>query len=126
MRQAGPSLPGAYDIVKVLSAVMIACCLPYTTAVKGHVAVEFFFHMLSHRKRIAVDTVVRIVGIALFGCLAWYSCVYGAMLYRSGVVTDTLQIPLFWLPYILAFSCGVVTLIKVYNMLHPGRLLIEP
>ena len=35
------SFSGAYDIVKMIAAVTISCALPYTTAIKGHVAVEF-------------------------------------------------------------------------------------
>ncbi len=39
-------IPGAFDLAKVAPGVAIACGLPYTTAVKGHVAVEYFFHRL--------------------------------------------------------------------------------
>ena len=43
LRKLGHPFPGAYDITKMAAAVTISCALPYTTAVKGHVAVEFFF-----------------------------------------------------------------------------------
>ena len=33
------SFTGAYDIVMIAGAITITCALPYTTAVKGHVAI---------------------------------------------------------------------------------------
>lgn len=119
-------LAGAFDIVKLAGAVSIACALPYTTAVKGHVAVEFFFLKLSRPGRVVVDTIVRLLGMALFALLSWQSVQYGASLRRSGQVTLTLQLPVFWAPYVIAFSCAVVVLVILHNMLHPGREMIKP
>ena len=119
-------LTGAFDIVKLAGVVAIACALPYTTAVKGHVAIEFFFLKLSRPGRVVLDTVVRLLGMALFGLLSWQSVQYGASLRRSGQVTLTLQLPVFWAPYVIAFSCAVVVLVILHNMLHPGKEMIKP
>jgi TRAP-type C4-dicarboxylate transport system permease small subunit len=126
LRAIGSPLTGAYDIVKLAGALTIACALPYTTAVKGHVAIEYFFHKLSWRGRVVVDTLARLLGMALFSVLAWQSVRYGASLQRSGQVTLTLQLPVYWVPYVVAFSCGVVVLVILHNLLHPGREMIKP
>lgn len=126
LRVFGSPLTGAYDIVKLSGALTIACALPYTTAVKGHVAIEYFFHKLSWRGRVVVDTLARLLGMALFGVLAWQSVRYGMSLRRSGQVTLTLQVPVYWVPYVIAFSCGVVVLVILHNLLHPGREMIKP
>jgi TRAP-type C4-dicarboxylate transport system permease small subunit len=119
-------LPGAYDIVKILGVLTIACGLPYTTAVKGHVAVEFFFQKMPRRLRVLVDTLNRLLVIALFGILSWQSVQYGAALHQSGEVTPTMQIPVFWVPYVIAVSCGIVVLVVLQNLLHPGKVMIRP
>ena len=119
-------LAGEVDLVRLAGAVAIACALPYTTAVKGHVAIEYFFHKLSRRGRTVVDTVARLLGMALFGVLAWQSAAYGASLAHSGQVTATLQLPVFWVAYVIALACGVVVLVIFYNLLHPGKELIKP
>ena len=119
-------LAGAYDIVKIAGTLTIACAMPYTTAVKGHVAIEYFFHKLSRRSRIFVDTLIRLLGIALFACLTWQMVIYGLSLKRSGQVTLTLQVPIFWVPYVMAFSCGVMVMVIGYNLLHPGKEMIKP
>jgi hypothetical protein len=38
----------------------------------------------------------------------------------------TLQIPTFWVSYVIAASAGVVVLVILYNLLHPGREMIKP
>lgn len=120
------SLVGAFDIVKIAGAITIACALPYTTAVKGHVAIEYFFHKLTRTGRIIVDTFARILGMALFVFLTCQNIRYGLALKHSGEVTLTLQVPLFWVPYLIAFACGIVVLVIFYNLLNPGKNLVKP
>lgn len=119
-------LIGVYDIVKITGVIAITCALPYTTAVKGHVAIEYFFQKLSRKYRIVVDTLARSLGIALFVALAKQSAVYGAYLKSTNQVTSTLQIPVFWIPYVIATSCAVVAMVIVYNLFHPGRGMMKP
>lgn len=126
LRIFGRPLHGALDIVKVASALTIVCGLPYTTAVKGHVAIEYFFHLMPWLGRVVVDSFMRILAIVLFGLLA-YQCVrYGLSLQASGRVTATLQMPLFWVPWTMAVSCAVTSLVIIQNTIHPGREMIKP
>ena len=120
------SLTGAYDIVKIAAAITMAAALPYTTAIKGHVAIEYFFHKLGRRGRIVVDALMRLGGMALFGLLAWGCVDYGNSLRAKGEVSMTLQLPIFWVPYVLAVSCVLVVLIKLYHLTHPGKPMIKP
>ena len=55
LRRLGTSIPGAYDLVRIAGGITIAAALPLTTAVKGHVAIEYFFHRLGPGGRAAVD-----------------------------------------------------------------------
>jgi TRAP-type C4-dicarboxylate transport system permease small subunit len=125
-RAFGRPLVGAFDIVRIAGAITIACGLPYTTAVKGHVTIEYFFLKLSRRGRVVVDTIARSFGIILFAFLAWQSFKYGLSLLRNGQVSATLQIPLFWVPQVIAVACGVVALVILHNLLHPGKEMIKP
>lgn len=126
LRKLGLSLTGAYDIVKVAATITVAAALPYTTATKGHVAIEFLFHKLGRRGRIVVDALMRSAAMALFGLLAWGCFDYGNSLRAKGEVSMTLELPVFWLPYVLAVSCVLVVLIKLYHLTHPGKPMIKP
>ena len=117
---------GSVDLVCIAMVFAISGSLPYTTAVKGHVAIEYFFHKLSRRWRTVVDSLARTMSMVLFGLLCWRSVTYGLALKQVAQVTPTLQIPVFWLPWIVAASCGLVVLVILYNLLHPGREMIKP
>lgn len=117
---------GAYDIVQIAGAVTIACALPYTTAVKGHVAIEFFYHKLARPGRIMLDVFLRILSMTLFGFAAWRSVLYGNSLRAAGQVSQTLQWPIFWLPYLISVCFAVMVLVILQNMLHPRKEMIKP
>lgn len=125
-RRVGHPLKGTYDLVEILGAVTIAGGLPYTTACKGHVAIEFFFQRLSRRGKIAVDTVWRTITISLFSLLTWRFFHYGFEIKASGQGTSTMGWPIFWLPWWFSLCCGVMVLVILYHLTHPGKALMKP
>ncbi len=125
LRAAGRPIAGSYDIVRILSVVVIVCALPYTTAVKGHVAVELLLHKLPGRGRAALDAVNRALVLVLFGLLAVYNVRYGLQLKASGELMATLPIPVYWIPWVITGASGVVVLVISCHMLHPEEELIK-
>ncbi|MEN6308266.1 MAG: TRAP transporter small permease [Anaerohalosphaeraceae bacterium] len=125
LRKTPFPLRGAYDIVQIATAVAIAGALPYTTAVKGHVAIEFLYHKLSRTGRAVLSTFVRLVGIILFGFAAYQFIFYGIDLLKVGQVTPTLKLPMFWVPWLLAFSFAIVVLVYIYEFLRPGKEMMK-
>ena len=125
LRVSGHPVKGAYDLVRVAGAVTIACSLPVTTAMKGHVAIEYFFQKLNRPWRVGVDSVMRVLMIAAF-LLAAYECVgYGSRFLKNGQVTDTIELPIFWVPWLMAVSFGVTALVVVFHLVYPGRELVK-
>lgn len=117
---------GAYDLVRIAGAITLAAALPYTTAVKGHVAIEYFFHKLGRGSRLAVDSAMRLLSIVLFGFLGWQSLLYGRSMQNSGQVSQTLQLPIFWLPWFIGFCCFVVVGVIVYQLFCPKQEMMKP
>jgi len=126
MRLLGSSLIGAVDLVTLSGAVAVAGALPYTTAVKGHVAIEYFFHKLHRRGRIIVDSLSRLFLIGVFALVARACVIHGRKLYASGEVTMTIKIPIFWVPYVIALSSAMVALVIAWHLLHPGKKMLRP
>ena len=125
-RQFGLPVKGAYDLVRVLGAVAMACALPLTKAVKGHIAIEYFFQKMGARGRAATDSVMRLALLALFGLLAWQFIRQGDTFRQSGEVTATLHMPMFWVPWLAALACLVTAGVTLWHLLHPGRSMIRP
>lgn len=125
-RAFGHPLKGSYDMVSLLSLITLSCALPYTTAVKGHVAVEFFFNKLPPPARVVVDSIMRVLMIALLGFLCVQGVRYGLSLRESGEVTLTLGWPLYWASFVIAFACGVSALVVLEHLLRPGKVFMSP
>jgi hypothetical protein len=51
---------------------------------------------------------------------------YGLDFQRTGQVSETLQLPVFWVPHVIGFCCAIVVLVIGYNLVHPGREMIKP
>jgi TRAP-type C4-dicarboxylate transport system permease small subunit len=125
-RRFGLPVKGAYDLVRVLGAVAMACALPLTKAVKGHIAIEYFFQKLDRRGRAVVDTAMRLVLLALFALLTWQFALQGEKYRISGEVTATLHLPMFWVPWLAGLACLVTLGVTLWHLLHPGRSLMRP
>ena len=125
-RQIGLPVKGAYDLVRVLGAVAMACALPLTKAVKGHIAIEYFFQKMGARGRAAMDTVMRLVLLALFGLLTWQFALQGQRFLDSGETTTTLHMPMFWVPWLAALACLATAGVTLWHLLHPGRSMVRP
>ena len=125
-RQVGHPVKGAYDLVRVLGAVAMGCALPITKAVKGHIAIEYFFQKMARRGRAALDTAMRLVLLALFGLLAWRFVQQGIGFRESGEVTATLHMPMFWVPWLVAATCLATAGVTLWHLLHPGRSMVRP
>lgn len=120
-RACGHPLKGSYDWVRVLGVIVVACALPMTTATKGHVAIEYFFQMLNHAGRVIVDTIMRVIMIIGFS-LAAVECVRrGFRFLHNGEVTQTIQLPIFWVPWVMAAACAVTVFVIIFHLTHPGR-----
>lgn len=124
-RRFGVAITGACDLVMIFSLITLSCAMPYTTAVKGHVAIEFFFHKLSRKTRMITDALMRSLSIALFLLFTIKSFAFGGQLKMNGQVTQTIQIPVFWLAYVLSFSCFIVVLVIAYSLVAPNKELVK-
>ncbi len=125
-RRFGFPVKGAYDLVRVLGAVAMGCALPLTKAVKGHIAIEYFFQKMGRRGRAGTDTAMRLILLALFGLLAWEFSLQGINFRQSGEVTATLHMPMFWVPWLAALACLVTAGVTLWHLVHPGRSMMRP
>jgi len=124
LRMFKAGIVGAYDIVCICGVVAISCALPYITAVKGHIAIQFFYRSFSRVGRRILDSVFRLVALALFAFLVYQNIRYGLSLQAAGELMPTLKMPVFWMPLLIAFNALLVFIVIVYHFLHPGEEMI--
>ncbi len=119
-------ITGAYDMVRACGSIAVACALPYLTAVKGHIAIEYFYHKCSRSWRILLDSLLRLSSLIIFGILSVKLFRHGLSLFSSGEVFPNLGLPVFWIPILISFNCVLMMIVFIYHLVHPGKELIKP
>ena len=125
-RQFGCPVKGAYDLVQILGAVAILSALPLTKAVKGHIAIEFFFQKLARPGRAVADTILRILLLALWIVLAVQFARKGETYRLSNELTATLHMPMFWVLWLASAASALTAGVTLWHLLHPGRSMMRP
>ncbi len=122
----GHPLTSAYDVVKIGGAISLAAALPYTTAVKGHVAISFLLIKLGPLGKRLLGALIALMSMALFAFFAWRSVSYGLYFLEVGQVSQTSEIPIFWVPCVVGVCCAVVVLVIGHALVCPTKELARP
>jgi TRAP-type C4-dicarboxylate transport system permease small subunit len=125
MRLFGAPIPGAYEMVGFLGAVIVSFALAYTSLQRGHVAVELLFEKLPPRAQCFVEAGGNLIGAALFGLMAWQSLTYGTDLRHSGEVSLTLQMPIYPFVYGIALGSGILALVLLIDFIRSLKRGLE-
>ncbi len=119
-------ITGAYDLVRACGVIAVACALPYVTAAKGHIAIEFFYQKCNHQGRLILDSLFRMCSLLIFGGLTIQTFLHGLSLYRSGEVFPNLGMSVYWIPFVISFNCLLMMIVFIYHLIHPGKEYIKP
>jgi TRAP-type C4-dicarboxylate transport system permease small subunit len=121
-------IAGLNDIIKILGCISISLALPYVTACKGHIAIEYFFQKLWKTGRFIVDTLTRSTTIIFFGVISYWSFFKGTKIFATHECFSTLfsgHIPIFWLYYVVGISTAITALTILHNLVQPKKDLVK-
>jgi TRAP-type C4-dicarboxylate transport system permease small subunit len=112
----GMPVPGDYELVEITCAVGVFLFFPYTQAVNGNIAAEFFTSGLSERRRRILDIGNDVIFTLVAMLLTWRLADGIVEKFDSGASTVLIGIP-FWWAYSIAvlsmFLLVVVCLIRI-------------
>jgi TRAP-type C4-dicarboxylate transport system permease small subunit len=117
------SVPGTYEIIGLLGALVTSFALGYTSVEKGHIAVDFLVMRFSPTAQALIGSVNALIAALLFGIVTWQSVLYGMDLLNKGQVSPTIQIPVYPFVFGIAAGCGLLTLVLLVEFLHNLRSL---
>jgi TRAP-type C4-dicarboxylate transport system permease small subunit len=103
-------LPGTYDLVGLMGAIIAAFAMPYTLLKGSHVAVDLLVRLLSAKKRLFIETITHIIGMLLFMTMVWQCMVLASDMKAAGEVTPTLLLPFYPIVYCMAVCFFVLCL----------------
>jgi TRAP-type C4-dicarboxylate transport system permease small subunit len=108
-------VPGAIEMVAFLGVVVTGFAIAFTQVRRGHIQVEFFVMRLPPHARAGVTAFVSLLGMVLFGLLAWQSFEFGQSLQASGEVSMTQGIPFYPFVYAISFCCLPICLLLLVD-----------
>jgi len=117
LRFFGRPIPGTFEIVGFLGALVAAFAIAYTQVQHGHVAVDYLIPRMPHRQQKLMRGFIYLVSAGLFSLLAWQSFLYGMSLSLSGEVSPTEKIPLSPFVYGIALACVPMVLVLLTNFI---------
>lgn len=104
-------IPGTYELVGLMGTVGASFALAYTTAQKGHIAVEFLTRRMPEKVQFIVAAAGELLSVVLFGIITWQSTVYALDLKRTREVSLTIELPVY--PFVLSIAIGCCLLCLV-------------
>ncbi len=108
MRAWWKPLPGSYELVEVLGAVILSMGAAYCAIARGHVTVSLFVDKLSRKMQAIVDIVTSLISFVFISAIGWGLLKYAKMTYNRGLETSTLSIPLY--PVYFLVAAGLIML----------------
>jgi TRAP-type C4-dicarboxylate transport system permease small subunit len=108
---------GAIDIVMLAQLVAISFAAASALILGRHVHVEFFVVVLQSRVRAVINSIISLLGLALFILVIWRLCVYGYLLQTGCEESATARIPLYPFGYGIALASIPVCLIFLLEFL---------
>lgn len=116
LRSFGRPIIGTYEMVAFTGGVVIGFSTPITSWMRGQIFVDFFYQKFSKLAQDLLNTFTRLLGIALFGVVAWNLMFMGRDMYRSGEVSLTLQLPFYPVAYGIAFALFIQCLVLICDI----------
>lgn len=114
-------IPGTFEIIGFTGAAVIAFALPYTSVMKGHIAVDILVQRLPWLARVIINAVNALVSMMLFGVISWQCVVFAQSMKRSAEVSLTLQMPVYPFVYGIAAGCALLSLVLLVEFIRQLR-----
>lgn len=125
LRLFGKPIPGTYELVGFLGAIVVSFALAFTSIEKGHIAVELLVEKLPQRAQLAIETFCNLVGALLFGVIAWQAVIYAVDIKKSGEVSPTLQMPSYPFIFGIAVGCALLCLLLCTEFIKSLRRTLD-
>ena len=105
LRPFGFAVPGAYELMGFGSALLASLGLGYSQEHRSHISVDLLFGRFPAPVRRVLESAGLLACALFFGVTAWRISVLGIGMWRSGELSETLQIPYY--PVVLGVSAGI-------------------
>jgi TRAP-type C4-dicarboxylate transport system permease small subunit len=108
---------GTFELMGYGGAIVTAFALGYTQMKRAHVAVDILVLKCSKKTRNILDSVNDFICMIFFAVVAWQIAAYATTLWKTGEVTETLQIVYYPFAHAVALGCAILSLVFLTDFL---------
>ena len=108
---------GTYELMGFFGAIVTAFSLGYTQIKKAHTSVDILVDSFSGKTQMILNAFNFLICIIFFVIAGWHISKYGATLWRTGEVTETLRIVYYPFTYGVAGGCFLIALVMLVELL---------
>jgi TRAP-type C4-dicarboxylate transport system permease small subunit len=111
-------IPGTYEIVSFIGALVIGLAIPITSRARAHVLVDIVSSRVSKNIAIVLHIITRLMIMALFVLIGYALFKMGITLRDTGEHTSVLALPFYPVALATGVACFVECLILVGDLLR--------
>jgi len=108
---------GTFELMGYFGAVLTALALGYTQIKRGHISVDIVVLGFSKTGQRVLTIINDAICMVFFAVVSWQIAKYAKTLWRTGEVTETLQIIYYPFTYGVALGCAVLSLVFLTDFL---------
>lgn len=117
LRQVYVPFVGCIEVVTYLGVIVVGFSLGYTQIRGAHIAIDILTGKFSRKTQLVLEAINQVMGMSLFGVIAWRTALYAAHLKNIGSLSETLKIIFYPVTYCLAFGCACLALLLFVHSL---------
>ena len=121
-RALSTPITGAVEITALFATLALSFSLPYAHRQKAHVGVEILTMRMGERSQAGIRVFTGLLGLGLFGVIAWQSARYATQMRASGEVSLTLELPYYLVIYFISASFTVLSLVQLVELIRDANL----
>ena len=101
-------------MVSLLTAVGIALALANCAVKNCHIGIDFIIQRLGSKYQALIDSIINLVALIFWGFCAYHLGNYAKSMVQNGIVSSTVQIPVY--PVIYLIAIGLIGLSLVITL----------
>lgn len=117
----GRPFRGGFEVTELAMSIIVACGLPYTAIIRGHVSVDLFSRTLDRPAYRWLNFGVHTLGALALALLAWQAWKHALSSMSYGDLTNMMRIPMYPFQFAIAISAGLFALVVALDALKALR-----
>lgn len=111
-------LPGAYELIEYMMAILVPFGIVYCAHKKGHVSVDLVVGRFTKRTQAILGSITSLLSLSLFLLTAWQSLLFIKENFESKLTSSVLLIPTYPFIAVVAVGFAVLCLVLLIDFLN--------